>query len=97
MLRLLRESLALKQDKVAQQAGISPSYLCLLESGKKEASNDVLTKLARIYGVPVHCLLWDEEAIENAKTPEEKALFERMNNVMKDLLVLVMQRNEKRA
>jgi transcriptional regulator with XRE-family HTH domain len=39
---LFRDCLEMNQSNLASKAGISTSYLCLIESGKRRASDDIL-------------------------------------------------------
>lgn len=55
-IRAKRRSLGLRQADVATKAGISASYLNLIEHNKRSASVNVLADIARVLGVPVKSL-----------------------------------------
>ncbi len=58
MLRALRKAKGLTQVELAEQVGLTQSYLAELESGtKKNPSLAVLQRLAKALGVPVTKLL----------------------------------------
>ncbi len=59
-LRALREQLGLSLDAVAQAAGMAPSTLSRLETGKRRLAVDHLTPLARALGTSVDALLAPE-------------------------------------
>jgi DNA-binding XRE family transcriptional regulator len=61
-IRVWREYRGLSQQKVAEQAGISVSYLSQIESGRRKGSTAVLAALARVLGVTLDDIM-DEEAI----------------------------------
>jgi len=53
-----RERLGITQAQLAVSAGLTPSYVCLLESGKKPPPSDrVCERLAEVLGVPARQLL----------------------------------------
>jgi transcriptional regulator with XRE-family HTH domain len=59
-LRALREELGLSLDAVAQAAGMAPSTLSRLETGKRRLAVDHLAPLARALGTSVDALLAPE-------------------------------------
>ena len=60
-LRAARLAAGLTQEKVAEQAGISPTYMPRLEAGAAAPSLDVLLQLAAALGVPAGVLLGGAE------------------------------------
>ena len=60
-LRALREQRGLSLDAVAEAAGMSPSTLSRLETGKRRLAVDHLTPLARALGTSVDALLAEEK------------------------------------
>ena len=55
--RVWREKRGLSQGGLAEQAGVSPSYLAEIETGKKTGSAETLHKLARVLTVPMENLV----------------------------------------
>ena len=51
-IRKLRLVKGLKQECIAQKAGISASYISMLESGKRKPSPAVAKRLGKALGVP---------------------------------------------
>ena len=96
ILRLLRESLDLRQEDVAKELKITASYLSLIEHNKKQPSHDVLLKLANRYKVPFQLLMWDENDLKRTTNPKERELVGKMDKFMQQLYFLVMKRDGKR-
>jgi ribosome-binding protein aMBF1 (putative translation factor) len=55
--KVWREKRGLSQRALAEQAGVSPSYLAEIETGKKPGSADALRKLSRVLAVPMENLV----------------------------------------
>jgi ribosome-binding protein aMBF1 (putative translation factor) len=55
--KVWREKRGLSQRALAEQAGVSPSYLAEIESGKKPGSADALRKLSRVLAIPMENLV----------------------------------------
>ena len=55
--RVWREKRGLSQRALAEQAGVSPSYLAEIETGKKPGSADTLRKLSRVLAIPMENLV----------------------------------------
>lgn len=52
-IKVLRAAVGLQQRQVAERAGLDPSYVSLLEAGKRSASPEAVALLADALGVPV--------------------------------------------
>ncbi len=55
--KVWREKRGLSQRELAEQAGVSPSYLAEIETGKKPGSADALRKLSRVLVIPMENLV----------------------------------------
>jgi len=55
-IKLWRDDRGLTQQKLADQAGISKSYLSQIESGKRQGTVETLTAIARALDVPLDVL-----------------------------------------
>ena len=55
--KVWREKRGLSQRALAEQAGVSPSYLAEIETGKKPGSADALRNLARVLAIPMENLV----------------------------------------
>lgn len=64
-LRLLRLFHDMNQTQLAEKLGISKSYLCEIESGKKTASIGLLDRYSEVFGIPTSSLLLFSERLDN--------------------------------
>src|ERR1700733_14116669 len=55
--KIWREKRGLSQRALAERAGVSPSYLAEIETGKKPGSADALRKLSRVLEIPMENLM----------------------------------------
>lgn len=94
LLRLLRLSLSIRQDAAAAKAGISPSYLSLIEAGKKQPSNGMLNLLADTYGIPSILLYWNDDDLKRTESKEEKAIVTSINECIEQLFSLILSRKQ---
>lgn len=78
--RSCRLARRLSQQELAARAAISPSYLSLIESGKKEPSLPLLRDLAMGLSLPVDMLILTAVDFENIKrnVSEMSDLFSQM-------------------
>lgn len=53
-LRLARALTGLQQQELGQVAGIDPSYISLIEQGRRTPSLRLIHKLSRALGIPAH-------------------------------------------
>ena len=73
-LRQIRLFHQLKQVELANELGISKSYLSEIESNKKAVSMDLLEKYAEYFSVPASSLLMFSENIDAAKRSDKLRL-----------------------
>jgi predicted transcriptional regulator/transcriptional regulator with XRE-family HTH domain len=66
-LRRLRRDLGLKQSDMAEDLGISPSYVALLERNQRPLTADLLLRLARTYKIDVGAIARDDGAEYGAR------------------------------
>ncbi len=57
-IRLCREQRSLSLVTLSDRAGISPSYLSLLERGKRDPNFSTVEKIASAIGIPMSVLLF---------------------------------------
>jgi len=74
-LRLARLRIGISQSEAARRIGVAPSTISGAERQQSELSTEVLTRLAKLYGVPVDFLLrggnlpWEQRLREGALEP----------------------------
>ncbi len=56
-IRAYRQYRGLTQQQLAQSAGVSASYLCEIEAGRKAGSLDAITRIAAALRLPIDALL----------------------------------------
>lgn len=68
-MNILKERLkrGLSQSKAAEGIGIGQSMLSMLESGKREGSNETKKKVAKFYNKSVDYLFFDDDITESNK------------------------------
>lgn len=78
-IRLIRVFHDMSSTKLAEQLGISQSYLSEIEAGKKEVSLDLIRKYAQVFGISQSSILFFSETYHwgRKKDPSEirKALI----------------------
>ena len=61
-IRIMRTQKGLSQKELAERAGVTPSFVSLVEGSRRSASLKVIDQLASAMGTSVEVLLW--EAVE---------------------------------
>lgn len=90
-IKFCRQQRNLTQPELARRAGISPSYLSVLEKGKRDPSFSMIEKIARALDVPLSLLIFvATDASEIQGLPTE--VTEKLSAVTMNLLRAV--RNE---
>lgn len=64
----------MKQVELAEELGISKSYLSEIESNRKQVSMDLLEKYSDIFDVPASSLMMFSENMEAAKASDKLRL-----------------------
>jgi transcriptional regulator with XRE-family HTH domain len=80
-IRLCRAAFNLSQAELAERAGVTASYLSLLESGQRQPSVGTIKKLCKALGVPVDLLML------LAAGREEGTDMQRLSEALLKLLV----------
>ncbi|MBR4758534.1 MAG: helix-turn-helix transcriptional regulator [Lachnospiraceae bacterium] len=75
-IRYFREVEHLTQDKLAELAGISPTYMCEIETGKKAAGRDAMRSIAIALGVSLDYLLIPGTPREDPRLVKWKRMLE---------------------
>lgn len=76
-----RKGLQMSLNDVAVQTGISPSYVALIEKGKRKPPIDLLTKIGSMAGVSVDYLIFGESAVRG---DENQVTLRRLENNYSD-------------
>lgn len=87
----MRQAESWSQSKLAEKLGVSRVYLSQIENGRKQASIELLRKVARTFKVPLALLVaWEE------MTEVESTLFREMQLLFASLLNEQLSRGLKR-
>jgi transcriptional regulator with XRE-family HTH domain len=87
-LKLIRSYHDLSQSDLANDIGISNSYLSEIESGKKTPSLDLLKRYSDKFDIPVSSILFFSETVDNDK------LTEKMRLAFAKKIVSILEWNE---
>ena len=77
-IKTFRNKLGLQAKKLAEQIGISPSYLNLIESGKRKIDGDLLLKISQELRIEFNDIVEDKVDLNNSR--RAIASFYRGNN-----------------
>lgn len=84
-LRKVRFEKGMKQGTAAKKAKVTASYLSQVESGKRQPSPGLLTKLCKVYGVPHIVFTWIATE-EKDIAPNKKAIFRELKPAVDSLI-----------
>src|SRR5215204_1497993 len=73
-LRIVRAAVGLQQQELAQKAGLTPSYVSLVEMGKRNPSSSAIRKLSKALKIPPHLLALLATEPEDADLIDQKEL-----------------------
>lgn len=85
-IKKLRKELGFTQEKLSESTGLSPNFICLLESGKRKPSLETIYKLSVALNVPMHKLFYFADTTKiNEKNKE--SYDKKLNNLLSDLTI----------
>jgi transcriptional regulator with XRE-family HTH domain len=85
-IKFCRQQRDLTQPVLAERAGISPSYLSVLEKGKRDPSFSMIEKIARALDVPLSLLIFiatDPSEIQGLPTEITEKLAAATMNLLR--------------
>lgn len=77
-LKRFRENKGLQQKQVAIEIGLGISHYNKIENGQREASVELLDKLAKLYGVSIDAIVHMEGEVPKEIVIEDKTTSEQM-------------------
>lgn len=92
-LKICRAAVELSQQDVAKRAGITKSYLSLVEGGKRSPSLATLEKICNAMRVPPHLVMLLAAGPQEIPGPER----EKLGEVAQSLLRLLASRPPRKA
>lgn len=84
-LKIARALAGLQQKEVAELAGVNPSYISMIEMGKRQPSVKTIQKLSRALKMPTHLLTL--LAAEEGDLPPDSGEMERVGESLTRLLI----------
>jgi transcriptional regulator with XRE-family HTH domain len=85
-IKFCRQQRNLTQPELAERAGISPSYLSVLEKGKRDPSFSMIEKIARALDIPLSLLIFiatDPSEIQGLPTEVTEKLSAATINLLR--------------
>jgi len=89
--KLLRTAAGLKQKHLADRLDVSSNYLSLVENDRREPSISFLKSLASEIGVPLGLLFLEVEGDITERSPEERAILIRIEDLVFQLQQIRLQ------
>jgi transcriptional regulator with XRE-family HTH domain len=86
IVKYLRTATDTSQARLAQELGITPGYLSLVESDKRQPSLPLLRSVADHFRVPVGFLLLDDTKL-NGLRPKQRRLLQEIRRDLVDYIV----------
>ena len=83
-LRLIRVIEGIKANNMAKELGISPSYLSLIENGKKRPSVELIEKFADVIGVRASQIMFFYEELNS---PDEAVNSNVLSKITRPLFM----------
>ena len=75
-IRVLRTQKRLSQKELADRAGITPSFLSLVESDRRSPSLKVIDRIAAAMDVPSEVLIWESVELPENLSEKDRRMFE---------------------
>ncbi len=77
-IKRLREEKGILQKEIASEVGLGISHYSKIENGQREASVELLDKLAKFYGITIDQIVHMEQAMPEEVTMEDKTTTEQI-------------------
>ena len=87
LIKTLRVGLGISQDTLAQKLQISTSYLCLVETGKREPSKDLIERIAKVFSISKEALIFLTTVAPKELSKEKAAKYRKLQENVASLLL----------
>ena len=77
-IKALREAKGLLQKQVANEVGLGISHYSKIENGQREASVEMLDKLAKFYGITIDKIVHPNNEVPTEVVIEDKTAIEQL-------------------
>ena len=91
LVKSLRVSYGWQQKELSERLEISSNYLCLIETGKRNPSADVIEKCAKEFGVSKEALDFLSTSIPAELDPENASIYRKLQENVASLLLFQAQ------
>ena len=95
-IRTLRGSRGLQQKDLASRLGLDPSYVSLLERGKRTPSTEVLQSLAEVFAVPVYLVMLLASEENDLRGVDPRFAGELSKHALNAILDVELRSNKRR-
>jgi putative transcriptional regulator len=89
MIRIFRIHAGIKQKELAGKLGITPNYLSIVETGKKQPGRSLIEKAAKELNIPIEYLFLSEQS-KNVSA-EHKELYDQLSDTLWQLQNLLQK------
>lgn len=87
ILKLMRTNMAITQKEMADMLGISQNYLSLIESNKKDPSNEKIADFAKQLNISKEALFFASSGMPGELSPKDRKDFQRLQQNIVSLLL----------
>ena len=95
LIKTLRAALGLSQEELADRIDITKSYLCLLETGKRTPSSDLINRIASYLRISPEALIFLTTSVPAELNKEKAMKYQKLQENVASLLLF--QSNRKHA
>ena len=82
-IKAYRTKEGLTQDQLAKKLGIEPTYLSVLERGRKDPSVALLKKTAKILDIAPEVIVWDAIEVDAEMSAQDRKIIEMAKVLVK--------------
>ena len=82
----LRTKKGIKQGVLAQELGVTQSYLSRIEKGEKQPSLDLINATAKTFGMPVYYIMLKALDPEKDIAPEKRDVYAQISPVIEGMI-----------
>ncbi|MBX3412371.1 MAG: helix-turn-helix transcriptional regulator [Pirellulales bacterium] len=84
-IRKLRADRGISQQDLAASAELTPSFLSLVENGRRRPSLAVLQRIAEALGVPEEAIVWDAVDLPKGLNEDDRRICEMAKLIVRRL------------
>jgi transcriptional regulator with XRE-family HTH domain len=85
-IKTVRTRLGLTQRALAARVGITPTYLCLVENGRREPGAALVRSICSALGVPPEIIFWEALDLPSEVSSAEKRILRLAKRIVRNYL-----------